>query len=226
MNKIIRPLAHNLGFDEFGQLIVSWEEHGGTCSTMCADVREKVCPICGKGWEVSAESFRNQYLERITDEWCHKTCYVGHLAMAEMEMWSNLLCYPEVRTDFIPHDMKKIPNEYGGAWKTPWYKITLLGYLTTIKVGTRKRVYAMSLHDLRSEQAEAFMALVAGEDVTKGNEGTSVYIHAWNKAKATEYLRHFVTVIRMDRPTPGSRAAEFLADEEKHAAEQRTKIAA
>lgn len=218
MNEIIRPLAHNLGFDSFGQLIVCWEERGMKHSTCCADVREKICPLCGKGWEVSAESFRNQMLCNTTDEFCHRTCFYGHVAMNEAEMWHELLCdYRPGKKDsyFIPFNWKKIPNEYGGGRDNPWYKVEFLGYVPTLKLGTRKRVYHMSLHDLREEQLEKFMELVKGEDVTKGKEGSHVYIHAWSKEKAKEYLRHFATVVRMDPPAPGSRAAELLEQDKR-----------
>jgi hypothetical protein len=219
MNEIIRPLAHNLGFDSFGQLIVRWEEHGSTLSTMCADMREKTCPICGKGWEVSAESFRNQLLCNVTDEFCHRTCYYGHIAMKEAEMWHELLTdYRPGRADsyFIPFNWKKIPNEYGGGARNPWHKVEFLGYVPTLKLGGRKRVYHMSMHDLRQEQVDKFLELVKGEDVTKGSEGcNSVYIHAWSKEDAKKYLGYFATVIKMDRPKEGSRAAELLAEEEK-----------
>lgn len=218
-NEIIRPLAHNLGFDSFGQLIVCWEERGMSHSTMCADMREKTCPICGRGWEVTAESFRNQMLCQTTDEFCHRTCFYGHLAMVEAEMWYELLTdYRPGKDDsyFIPFNWKKIPNEYGGGAKTPWYKVEFMGYLPTLKLGGRKRVYHMSLHDLRKEQVDKFLELVKDQEVTKGSEGgNSVYIHAWTKADAKLFLSYFATVIRMDAPAPGSRAAELLEQSKK-----------
>jgi len=183
-------------------LTVRWEERGSICSTIITDMRGKTCPICKKGWEVSAESFRNQFLVRQLDEWVHRTCYEGYLSMRETCMWSNLMCEPE---DMIPFDWKKIPNEYGGAWGTDWYFINYLGYVPKLKVGSRKRVYHMSLHDLRREQIDAFLEKVKDENVTKGEQGnSSVYIHAWTEADAKRYLAHFWAVIRMDKPKPGS----------------------
>lgn len=218
MNEIVRPLAHNLGFDSFGQLIASWEERGGICSTMVPDMREKICPICGKGWEVSAKSFLDQTLCQTIDEFCHRICYQGHAALVEAEMWHGLLC--DYRpgnpvNNFIPFNWKKIPNEYGGAWNTAWYKVTFLGYVPFLKLGTRKRVYYMGLFDLRQEQIDAFLELVKDVPDTKGSEDNGVYIHAWNREQAKTYLGYFATVVRMDPPKPGSRAAELLADETK-----------
>lgn len=144
MNEILRPLAHDLGFDQYGQLIVRWNDNGSTCSTICKDVRGITCSLCGKGWDVTAESFRNQYLCRTTEEWCHYTCFVGHLGMAEAEMWYSLLCYPKKKETFIPFDWNKIPNEYGGDFKTPWYLVKFDGYFPKLKLGRRKHVYSMS----------------------------------------------------------------------------------
>jgi len=169
-------------------------------------MRGQTCPICKKGWDVTAESFRNQYMVRMLDEWVHKTCYEGHLSMKETGMWYLLMTEPE---DMIPFDWKKIPNEYGGAWGTDWYFINYLGYVPKLKVGSRKRVYHMSLHDLRREQIDTFLEKVKDENVTKGEQDSnSVYIHAWTEADAKRYLTHFWAVIRMDKPKPESICAQ------------------
>lgn len=211
MNQIIRPLAHNLGFDEYGQLNVCWEEHGGTCSTIIADMRDKKCAICGREWELKAEEFRKQTRLEASDEWCHSDCYDGYVTLKEGHMWHNALCYPENQEHSIPFNWKKIPNEYRGAYNTPWYKFTFLGYVPTIKVGSRKRVYFMGLYDLRQEQVDAFLELVKDEKATKGSEGSSVYIHAWDEKAAKKHLIDFITIVKMDKPRPGSRAAELEA---------------
>lgn len=213
-NPIVRQLAYGLGFDKYGQLWVEWPDPtgGGTCSTIISDMRERTCTICGREWELTAESFRNQFREHTMGEWCHKTCYVGYLTLDEAIFWSKAIEDIMVanKVHNLPRealvnwacDLSKIPNEYGGAWNTPWYRLKFKGYVPWIKMGTRKRVYCMSLHDLTEAQTEMFRGLIEHVKDTKEIGSSHVLIHAWTRDQAKDYLGYFFKVIASDAPKP------------------------
>jgi hypothetical protein len=207
MNDIVVSLADGLGFDKYGQLNVSWQQGDATYSTIIADMRGKKCFICGREWELTAEAFRRQYLDRTTNEWCHTSCFEGYVATTEAHMWYDALCKARGEAR-IAWSWEKIRNEYSAAWNTPWYLVKFKSYLPKVKLGTRKRVYHMSMHDLHPSQVELFLPLVEKEDVTKGTEGrSSIYIHAWTEAKALEYLRHFYTILQAVKPLEDTQGA-------------------
>lgn len=207
MNDIIRQLAPGLGFDKYGQLNVQWDQDGSTCSTFIADMRGKKCGLCGQEWRVTAESFRNQMKINTTEEWCHRTCMAGHVALNEADLFYRALCDARGEAS-IAWQWTKVPNEYGGAWNTPWYVVRFKGYLPKVKIGCRKRVYALSMFDLRPEQVAMFLPLVKNEDVTKGTENhSSIYIHAWTTEKVLEYLRHFYAILQTDSPLEDAKGA-------------------
>jgi hypothetical protein len=201
MNDIIRPLAHNLGFDAYGQLNVRWEEDNSTHSIIIPDLREYKCAICGRKWEVEAKSFKDHHYVRLIEEFAHMSCYLGHLNLVEAQLWCDALC--EVRDKQEPKigwGWKKIPNEYRGAWDTHWYRIHFKGYMPWMKVGTRKRVWHLGLHDLRPEQITKFEELFKDDTSTKGVERPNVYMHAWDKQEIRRHLERYFQIIAMDEP--------------------------
>lgn len=204
IDTIVRPVTGDglCGFDKFNQFWVYWPaEDRGYAGSIMPDVREKKCAICGQGWECTSESLRNQYFTRVTDEFVHETCYVGYLAMEEAGMFYHALCEARGQLVIVWH-WKKIPNEYRGSWNTPWYRVRFEGYVPYLKIGSRKRVYHMSMHDLRSDQVAAFEKLVEREESTKGAESDrrSVYIHAWTREDVRRYLEIFYKMLTMDQP--------------------------
>jgi hypothetical protein len=201
MNRIKRTLAHNLGFDEVGQLVVGWEENGTTVSTIISDMRGKTCAICGRPWEVTAESFRNQYWDQSLNLWMHKTCFLGQIGVSQAVRFMDVICSVRDRQWYgLGFEMAQIPNEYGAAWNTPWWRVNFRDFIPWMKIGARKRVFHMSLHDLTKEQVELFNSRVVTEDVTKGSDLSSVYIHAGNYDKVSQYFCIFLEVLALDKP--------------------------
>lgn len=209
--EIIRPIGNNVGFDKFGQFVIAWYEGDSLCSTFSHDLRDKKCAICGQGWELSGEAYRNHVETGMfrghDSNHAHRTCWEGHLGLQEADMWHRLLCHPENRDDFLKFQWQPIPNEYRGAWNTPWYRINFLEYVPWLKLGSRKRVYHMGIHDLRPEQIEMFKSLFKDVDSTKEAGSSEAFVHAWTEKEAIKYLSHFAKIIMMDPPRPNTEGA-------------------
>ncbi len=113
-------------------------------------------------------------------------------------MWQELL----IATGFVPFDMKVIPNEYGGAWNLAWYEISFRGFVPKMKLGTRKNVYHLSMHDLSDKQVK--MASGLFKEVKSTNWATTAQheagVHAWDKEAAKEHLSCFRRVLTLDKP--------------------------
>lgn len=205
-NDIIRPISGDglLGFDTYGQLWATWYPDGGDTkhATIVPDMRGKTCAICGKGWLVEAEEFLNQIHLDTIEDFAHKTCFVGHQMLTEATMWYGMLCARISQECKIPWTWKKIPNEYRGAWNTPWYLIEFKGYVPKLKLGSRKRVWHMSLHDVTRQQKEKleelFQPVTDTKWFTTSPEGCGV--HAWTEEQARKYLDLFAWALKMDRP--------------------------
>lgn len=219
MNDILRPLTADglVGWDQFNQLWL-WRVDGKSRSgTVIADVREKTCPVCNRGWEATAESLGDQYHWDSRKQWVHESCFVRYQGLTEHDFWHEALCGV-----FRFQGLKEIPNEYRGAWNTPWYRIPLSDVPRTLKLGTRKRVYHMEIEEEAAELppprdaeegarrlvAKARMdfgkaeALFASEDVTKSFGPQRVMIHAWTREKARQYLRKFAEILGLESRTP------------------------
>lgn len=218
MNDIVKPLTKDglVGWDGYGQLWL-WRVHGERREgTIIADVREKTCVVCRRGWEATAESLGDQHYWTSRAEWAHESCYIRYLALGEFEFWVNAL----VGAGFIfglekdeRHPLpsiEAIPNGYWGQkdpWGAgqPWYRAHLLTKLEngknvplgrTLKLGTRKRVYHLEIEpgDGRYDAAAA-QRLFADEDVTKMIGDGGLTVHAWGGDKAREYLKHFSEIL-------------------------------
>jgi hypothetical protein len=213
MNDILRPLTADglVGWDQFNQIWL-WEVEGETRrGHIIADVREKICRVCNRGWETTAKGLGDQYYWQTREEWAHASCFVRYLALREYSFWHDALCGV-----FRFERPAEIPNEYGGAWNTPWYRVTLLDVPRTLKLGHRKRVYHMEIEpegryappadDTPEAAAKRFAArartnlshatkLFEAEEVTKEVGADMVLVHAWTEEKAREYLKHFAQVL-------------------------------
>lgn len=216
MNKIIRPLSPTLGFDDRNQLWASWPEGESTCATIVPDLREAKCCICQQGWELTGTDFRHHTRIDETDELAHTRCFIGYQTLSEAHGWHLMLCDGDRKTagGFIPWDWKKIPNEYGGAWNTPWFLVSFKGYVPKLKLGTRKRVWNMALTDLRAEQVKKGEELFAGVKDTKWAEvyKNEVGVHAWSREQAKQYIDWFRQIVRMDTPVDNKGAQVFEFD--------------
>jgi hypothetical protein len=211
-NMIVRPIADDLGFDEFGQFCAKSHENGSTVMQHITDLRMHTCAICGKPWEVTAKAMLNQ--QRVLETWVHRTCYLGYLGIKEANFWSQALCEvrPAVRAEdplgtLIFFDWERIPNQYGGGYDTPWYivrfSVRRKGYkdrrfTSWLKVGSRRRVYQMSMHDLTAKQVNAWKIAVEKEEVTKTASTSEVMIHAHGEEAAKRYLKIVYDLLDID----------------------------
>lgn len=200
MNKIIQPLTPDgmVGFDEYGQLC-AWEQDGEfKRGWHLHDVREKTCIICGRKWDVTSESLKDQFVIQSRERWVHQSCYKRYLALEEFEFWYGAICGARIRY----HGLEEIQNEYRAAWNLPWYRAKLLDRHVSFKLGTRKRVYHMQIElsgEPRYDRARA-KAFLAKEDVTKHEDENGLYIHAWGREKAREYLKAFADILGLPDP--------------------------
>lgn len=226
MNDIVKPLTSDglVGWDTYGQLW-RWRVEGARREgTIIADVREKICCVCGHGWKLNAESMGDQYYWDNRAEWAHQSCYIRHLALDEYEFWCNAL----VGAGFMfgPMDNPRMIGEGGpaleslpnGYWRNdpwgvgmPWYRARLLKRVDvekslngplgrTLKLGMRKRVHHLEIeigfgpYD-KTLAAELFKA----EDVTKEIGEDHLLVHAWGRDKAREYLKHFSKILGVEK---------------------------
>lgn len=200
--------------DSFDQLCSMVKKDGFRLTThMGRDPRKYRCSICGGGWESSCRSMRDYqflYSAPLGREHVHLSCYKNHLAMKNFELFSNA-----IKTAWVSCDgLKEIPDEYGGAWGTPWYITNLFNVNvmvkgqrdrrvslpegTTLKMGRRKRVYSISLSSpvpLLAVEDEATKGLLH-DNVTRAlatvdpkDAFTSLMVHAWTDEKVREYVR-------------------------------------
>lgn len=225
MNHIVKPLTRDglVGWDEFGQFWI-WKVEGDRRSGgIYHDVREKVCCVCRRGWEKTADSLRDQYFWDRRAEWAHKSCLIRFEALREYEFWCNALVEagfifgPSDNPTMIAQDgaaLESIPNGYwpnSDPWGVgqPWYRARLLKKLEddytnaphgrTLRFGSRKRVYHLEIEPGTGPyDMERAMALFANEAVTKEIRPDRLMVHAWGNEKAREYLKHFATVLGAD----------------------------
>lgn len=227
MNDIVNPLTKDglAGWDEFGQFWIWHYEGTSKVGSTYHDVREKICCVCGRGWELTGESLRDQYFWDNRAEWSHKSCLIRYLALQAYEFWCGALV--EAGFMYGPLDnpkyiaqggpaLESLPNQYWGPndpWGAgqPWYRARLLKRVDveksengplgrTLKLGARKRVYHMEIEKGDGPyDYEKAKALFAPEDVTKEIRSDTLYIHAWGKEKAREYLRHFAEILGVKR---------------------------
>lgn len=224
MNDIIKPLTvdGNVGWDKYGQLW-HWKYEGPSrVGHPIADVRNKVCPVCRRGWDLTAESFEDQFYWSGREEFAHLSCYIRFRALAQFEFWSNAL----VEVGFIfgrgDHEpgLEEIPNEY---WRptdpwgagSPWYRVHLLKkdeernnvpFGRTLKLGFRKHVYALLIEPgFAPCDLEFAKRLFEKESVTKSFEDDRVMIHAHGRDKAKEYLGRFAEILGVASRRPATK---------------------
>lgn len=206
MNKIIRPISKdgNLGFDKYNQLVAQWQDREWTVSTIVRDLRDETCPICGKGWELSSESFRDcHFIESLGKSFltsegkhahsgqpCHYTCYRGMLRVKEADFWYYACCDREINKG-PGFDFDESKNEYGGGWNNPWYRVRFK-HLPGIDLimGKRSRVYEISVRNLDNSAIELLEKAFDGHNGTVGRTGEvpGFYIHADDQGAAKSIL--------------------------------------
>jgi hypothetical protein len=218
MNDIVKPVTPDgmVGWDEFNQLWAWKMEGANRVGTIIADVREKTCAVCRRGWDLTGESLLDQFYWRSRAEWAHETCYIRYLALEEFDFWVNALV--GARFMFGSGDgrgpsLESLPNGYHSASKwfagQPWYRARLLKrgpddsrppLGRTLRLGARKRVYHLQIEAGEAPYDAALAEKIfAPEDVTKSINPEGMYIHAWGQAKAKEYLGHFAEILHIEK---------------------------
>lgn len=208
-NEILRPITADgrTGFDQFNQLM-SWTEKdadGYSTGRFIRDVRGCTCYICGKGWELTTESLRDQ--TTIDSKMpAHESCLIGYRKVAEYYLLQNAL----IEAGYL-FRMDEMEPQY--PYSTPWQTITILSAnkdrLDTgrrLSLGRRKRVWEIRFNG-SYEQVKHLETLFTDVDDTKGistagMENTHFYVHAWTKEQLVDYLRRFrETIPGTDRNT-------------------------
>lgn len=221
MNQIISPITKcgNAGFDAHNQLWVRVNDGSGrTTSKIIIDPRGKTCPICGKGWELTVEGMCDQFMYNIVNHGlAHYRCMEGYCSMKEREFVESILADRAWHRDTsLGIEVDEIPNEYGAAWNTPWFKIRFTKVLPGVElvIGSRKRVWEIGLRNLNRERigllARTFDAALVTD--TMGSNATSWYVHAWTKEQVVERVRMVMSVLLPEAasvaPTTGAGAHE------------------
>jgi len=176
MNDILKPVTADgmAGYDQFGQFYIKWQDREYTCGSVFHDVREKICCICGRGWELTSKSLRDQDFLSHRAEFAHQSCVIRYEALQEYDFWyravldAGFMFGPLDNPRYIAEGgpaLESIPNGYwpkGDAWGEgkPWYRVRLLKRLPedkqtaderncelgrTLKLGARKRVYHLEI---------------------------------------------------------------------------------
>lgn len=222
MNKIISPITKcgNAGFDAHNQLWLRVNDGSGrTTSTVIHDPRGRTCPICGKGWDLTVEGLRDQWIRHsytgllVT----HYRCMEGYYSLKEREFVWDILGARKWHVDTdLGIEVDEIPNEYGAAWNTPWFRIRFTKVLPGVDlvIGSRKRVWEIGVRNLNTERIDDLVLTFAAAKVTDttGHDGPNWYVHAWNKEQVVERVRMVMSVLLPEAasvaPTTGAGAHE------------------
>jgi hypothetical protein len=207
MNMIVTPVTPDgdAGFDEFNQFIVFVpDNYGGKTGTIRYDLRGKICPLCGKHWELSNIGLNDQVYLNHTQQHVHQTCYARYRAHMQRSELINDLDKAGIWTGPDYNSFEEIPNQYdtGERGAPPWYKIRILKKPQSLEFGRRKRVFSLRFQMLSIDQQLGLTAQFNKEsnNTTKGEgnspeDGLYCYIHAWNHEEVVRYLKIWKSVL-------------------------------
>ena len=192
-----------VGYDEFGQLVLTREVRMGSdvcmVSTFIADVRDKICMICDQEWELNGDSMGDQHHWSLIDEFVHETCLARHHGLIERAEYHYAFVEAGVRF----HVLKPIPNRYWGPptahvlGNKPWYETTLCDHSIRFTIGPRKRVHEIIIESIDGSILSWERAAEQDfrtENVTKEFGSNKILIHAWGFDKMREYIKRIVLV--------------------------------
>lgn len=211
-NPIVRPVTCDglVGYDRNDNFVAFAKLYGSGepsiySSTNTRDITGEMCPLCGKIW--GPENTQAQFLDQIWSDAAmssvHRSCFERALGFNEREKWVDALKEAEFdRSDIMT--IKQIPNEYRGAWNTPWYVIELKGVKRAkgdpvmLKFGARKRVYNIEISGIEANGPTLLMKKFEAEETTKDiiDGGHGFLIHAWGMDKSKEYLTGIVASLK------------------------------
>ena len=195
----------------------------GQMTSWIRDPRPFYCAICGHGWVNTCASLKDAMF--LSDapkdptgkrkECVHKKCYLGHLARVQHELFYWSICEGRIRDGIrmIFDGFEEMPNQYGGAYDTPWYKTHITGlslgksgnyehvvFCTAdvphpwphLVVGRRKRVYSLTLTSptpLVIERNEETKCLF-DDEVTRAIDDKDIFDSKGLPVKGSEILIH------------------------------------
>lgn len=220
IHSIIDPVTSDgmCGYDQYRQFHVAWEEVPGSeryTSTIVADLRGQKCLLCDKEWTASARELRDQRWDDRAQAHVHKTCYTRHLAFIDRQRWWGLV-YGLIDTHKGQVKMEAVPDQYGGAWGTPWFRFSFrrvpladakdsdtrnLVIPQTLLCGPRRRVNAIRGERLTISQIEFLTKEFEDVTSTKGqsHERRDEYeIHSYNDEEDKRYVKTFLQMLGID----------------------------
>jgi hypothetical protein len=220
MNDIIKAVTPDgcAGYDQYDQFWVYQPDARNPeirVGSIYKDLRGQKCMLCDQKWKTEARDLADQYYNRDAEIHVHKSCYVRHLSFLERQKLMDTLVRSELRDKVKAID--DIPNQYGGAWNTPWYEITL-NYTgnPVITIGPRKRVISLELTRITNDQVKTLEKRFESVIDTKTFLVDSVLIHAWDDETAVQRLKIIKEVLD-DTTVPAGNG-----DEDKSAAAEST----
>jgi len=194
MNTIVTMISEDdtgeIGIDTFGQFVV-WindEESDDRRGYGLVDPREMKCPICDKGWDLTAKGVMDQYMcgrTRASSALVHKSCYVKWKQFDERQLVIQAID----QSNFEMVGIHNIPSQYSSGWNTAWYEIEVDNpNILSIVMGRRKRVYSIEISTRKGINLEIVDDAFKNEDVTKSFNDNTILLHAWSDEKLFEYL--------------------------------------
>lgn len=201
-NPIVKPIFENAGYDQDGRFWMGIDEYGDgeirfTCSSNTSDVSDATCLLCNKPWEKTVAAFRDQMWHEDSLAVLHRTCFERTLGFRSRIDFVDALKEAGFQRDHL-RGLRQIPNEYGGAWNTPWYELPVpfLPNTPVLKFGARKRVFNIEIKGINDLGVSLLADRFKEESTTKeGYEGMYL-IHAHGMEKAGEYLKGILEVLR------------------------------
>jgi hypothetical protein len=161
------------------------------------------------------EALRDQYgFNLLSPLLAHYRCMEGYYSMQEREFVESVLCDDSWNPGGLGVEVDEIPNEYRGAWNTPWFRIRFTKALPGVDlvIGKRKRVWNIEVRNLTRERIGQLARVFDAAKVTDtmGSDATSWYVHAWTKEQVLERVGMIMGVLlpatRSVAPTMGEGA--------------------
>jgi hypothetical protein len=171
VNDILKPVTPDgmAGFDQYNQFYIKWQDREYTCGSVFHDVREKICCICGHGWDLTSPSLRDQTFLNHRAEHAHQSCTIRYEALQEFDFWyravldAGFMFGPLDNPKYIAEGgacFESLPNGYwpkADPWSAkPWYRVRLQKRIDkekslngpvgrTLRLGARKSVYHLEI---------------------------------------------------------------------------------
>ena len=192
MNDIVRPLNEDksIGYDRYGQLLLKTQSEDVTTTVVSHDLRNAFCSVCGRGWEMTSESWSDHFWWYRYAESVHESCWARRLSNITRDEFYESLCSAKIAFEKIV----SIDNRYWSNGtrmrKQHWYQVDVHKHPIRIVFGVRKRFVHIEVTPLTGELDwhETADNAFANEDITKHFAADKIYVHAWSKDKGLAYF--------------------------------------